>query len=253
MEDKKSASKSLHVHLRDLRPLKLGVRFSPPSISLMYSIGDRKSKKYVHEVAVSSSAHVGSTPLEIYKRLLSAEPSYLNPKLVPQKQVLRLISMILMRVGSAPTSAMTTEEEKTAQLAMPREAFSGRGPIKAQRDLGHHPSAQEPRLEGDDEGEELDYKEMEKALEKEGSNFLHGFRQVYVEDLKRELLMDPQGNLFDFDGNLIGQAEGGESGDDSGQGFNDEQYFEDDGESGPPVGMPEQKRLPPVMGKRGLL
>ena len=41
------------------------------------------------------------------------------------------------------------------------------------------------------------------------------FQRVFVEELNQELLMDPNGNLFDMDGNFLGQAAGdGEEGDD---------------------------------------
>ena len=38
------------------------------------------------------------------------------------------------------------------------------------------------------------------------------FQRVYVEDLGEELLMDRNGNLYDFSGNIIGQAGSSEDG-----------------------------------------
>ncbi len=37
---------------------------------------------------------------------------------------------------------------------------------------------------------------------------MKGFQKVFVEDLGQELLMDPNGNLYDLQGNIIGQAAG---------------------------------------------
>ena len=43
--------------------------------------------------------------------------------------------------------------------------------------------------------------------------FMNNLQRVYVEDLGQEVLMDPAGNLYDMDGNLIGQADGDGDGD----------------------------------------
>ena len=58
------------------------------------------------------------------------------------------------------------------------------------------------------------------------------FQRVYVEELGQEVLMDPQGNLFDMEGNFIGQADGDEDEEEE-NGFDDteddklQDYFDD--------------------------
>ena len=59
-------------------------------------------------------------------------------------------------------------------------------------------------------------------LTPEELEYLRGFQKVFVEDLGRELLMDPNGNLYDEDGQLIGQADSDEFDDQ-----NDDKYFEE--------------------------
>ena len=49
------------------------------------------------------------------------------------------------------------------------------------------------------------------------------FQRVFVEELGQEVLMDPQGNLFDLNGNFIGQADNQEEIDDDSE---DDVYFD---------------------------
>jgi len=100
-----------------------------------------------------------------------------------------------------------------------------------------------------DNGEELSPEEVE---------YLRGFQKVFVEDLGQELLMDPAGNLYDMEGNLIGQAASdGEGEEEGGQGNNeDRKYFEEEPDfEPPPMKKPETKKqakkLPPVGGPKG--
>ncbi len=46
----------------------------------------------------------------------------------------------------------------------------------------------------------------EQELSPEEMAYLKSFQRVYVEDLGQDLLMDPNGNLYDLNGNIIGQA-----------------------------------------------
>eukprot|EP01022_Parablepharisma_sp_SALTPOND_P013586 TRINITY_DN1825_c0_g1_i1.p1 TRINITY_DN1825_c0_g1~~TRINITY_DN1825_c0_g1_i1.p1 ORF type:complete len:711 (-),score=107.76 TRINITY_DN1825_c0_g1_i1:89-2221(-) len=57
-----------------------------------------------------------------------------------------------------------------------------------------HKEAEEP---------EVDYEQLDAGMEE---GLPEGFQRVFVEDLGEELLMDPNGNLYDLNGNLIGQA-----------------------------------------------
>ena len=86
------------------------------------------------------------------------------------------------------------------------------------------------------EGEELSPEEVA---------YLQGFQRVFVEDLGQELLMDRAGNLYDMEGNLIGQADSdkGEDNDD------DQKYFEEEDSTpgapkGPPLKGPPLKEPP---------
>ena len=89
----------------------------------------------------------------------------------------------------------------------------------------------------------------EKELSPEEVEYLKGFQRVFVEDLGEELLMDKDGNLYDLDGNVIGQA--ASDGEDEEE-QEDGRYFEEEDRGPEPMQMqrPAEKKqphkLPPV-------
>ena len=75
-----------------------------------------------------------------------------------------------------------------------------------------------------DQGEDIDEQHIphndvgrpKEPMNDQEMEFMNNLQRVYVEDLGQEVLMDPAGNLYDMNGNLIGQADpdGGEDEDD---------------------------------------
>ena len=96
----------------------------------------------------------------------------------------------------------------------------------------------------DPQGENLE------DLDPEQLAYLQQFQRVYVEDLGEELLMDPQGNLYDLNGNIIGQAASDDEGEESADAEDGVRGYDMPPNMG--MGMPkgkgrgQQMNIPPV-------
>lgn len=200
------------------QPLKICAKYSPPSIAILYTVLPNSKKKYLHVIQLPT---LPSGANEIYQTLLKQQPKYLNPKIVSEAQMLRLIEQLSrnLRNQNVPKSEVIKKEEKNQQNntfknktqeqeikneierelqeESQEEAYKPEGPIVETLDVDEEP-IKEPTEEN--------IKNEHPANENEGEQLLEGFQRVYVEDLGQELLMDPKGNLYDLEGNLIGQA-----------------------------------------------
>jgi len=241
---------SRRIHTQDFIPLKVCAKYVPPSIAIFYSLGKDSNKKYLHEIPLPELSK-DETAGELYKALIRSEPVYLNPKIVGEKQIVRIIEQIMGKKGinkennnerckTADTvTTSKSEEKKIENIAVPMindkrselkqelqkelkssendsnddahysEDFceeSQEAPAKGKNSVANSekvapPVATEP-MKNEDENENLDAGMVENEQE-----LPEGFQRVFVEDLGEELLMDPNGNLYDMNGNLIGQAD----------------------------------------------
>lgn len=193
-----------HIKFKNFKPLSLGVKYSPYAIAVVYHDKNIPDKKYVHNVIVRKEELVEKhlTPLELYQTLLKREPFYLNPKIIPKKQVLRFIELLKKKV----TVDNAVSKEKSSTGPTPIKPLSGIQMVKADIEFPSEKSVYE-RMTSAEEGKSDDgLNDSMENLGNPGADF-GGMERVFVEDLNRELLMDENGNLFDFDGTLIGQAD----------------------------------------------
>eukprot|EP01022_Parablepharisma_sp_SALTPOND_P032026 TRINITY_DN824_c0_g1_i1.p2 TRINITY_DN824_c0_g1~~TRINITY_DN824_c0_g1_i1.p2 ORF type:complete len:400 (-),score=77.52 TRINITY_DN824_c0_g1_i1:68-1267(-) len=368
----------------ELSPLKLCLKFTPPSLALYYTLASSPNKKFLHTASIDKEIKAEMSATEIYEKLLGREPGYWNPKAVSKKQVIKLIEKLLEKKlgnsnGPLQKSEKTEETPKEStvsisdrmsymkQLSIESSAYTNpvlvtnvedvgsinaesvviNPPVpmekydrKVEMDPPENPVPTNPQnrkaipekiadpdlfygdkepqkpteikselarraieeykyKENSEEEEDYDalnkgnidpdeeddeefakimerqdmqqiYEEMlmrillnqqkkigkgeklpeadmdpgeEEGLSPEELAYLKGFQRVFVEDLGEELLMDPAGNLYDMDGNLIGQAASdNEDGDNE-----DQKYFEEDPQ---PVPTRKQPAVPPSSKQR---
>ncbi len=421
-------SEKSKIRSSELSPLKLCIKFTPPSLALYYTVASSPGKKFLHTVNVSKEISAAIPAPEIYQKLLEREPAYWNPKTISKKQVLKLVekllggtkkndsgtatkteespkgsvtsdrtsyvkqlsiesgiyynpvlvtnieevnaeSVIVNPAAAAPSVGSTTTAAKsTGTSSKPSEILTKPEPVletpkklppheldnkvpqktsgkktasEAEKDSDAEEEPQKPtevetkkddlrrkaieeyKAGGSDKSEDenesnedlnkggeidseeneedlakmMDQKDMQRVYEEmllsnffrcwsqklkkpergeklpapeaeneaaeqkeelspEEIEYLRGFQRVFVEDLGEELLMDPAGNLYDMDGNLIGQAASDNEGGGDVENSEDRKYFEEEDYdqepalpgnfSGIPSKKPEiAKQLPP--------
>jgi hypothetical protein len=70
----------------EINPLKLCLKYNPPTIGYHYNYKGREPKKtYVHEVKVDLSDNANSE--QVVDKLFKGEPLYFNPKKISKQQV----------------------------------------------------------------------------------------------------------------------------------------------------------------------
>ncbi len=258
-------------HRADFQPLKVCAKHNPPMIAILYVLANNQTKQYLHEIPLPTrSPQDKTTALEMYRAMAKSEPIYLDPHVVSPQQIVRLLEQIMgqlrvkekdidtisdIDVGLSQPEAKDPAQKETDNIKeksekedvyvedfldddLPLEANPGKtkeAPA-AQKESDTEPVAEkqselaEPAKEKGNKDEEIDYEKMDAAMEKE--ELPEGFQRVFVEDLGQELLMDPEGNLYDMNGNVIGQAESEEETAQPGNagapaGGEDDRYFED--------------------------
>ena len=199
-----------HIKVKNFKPLSLGVKYSPYAIAVVYMDKNIPDKKYVHNVILKKEELVNkySTSLEIYQTLVKREPLYLNPKVISKKQVLRFIELLIKRVAIDQEATAESSKEKTSAGPTPIKPTLGTQMMKKETEIGfpNEKSVYQKIGSAEECKSEDDFDDPIENLGNPGVNF-EGMERVFVEDLNRELLMDENGNLFDFDGTLIGQAD----------------------------------------------
>jgi len=168
MKPSKSISKETFI------PLNICAKRKPPSIAIVYTLSTRQNKKYLHEIPLPTFSYT-ETADDLYKVLMKSESMYLS--IVPKEQLIRVIEQITSKFN-LPRSITKGESKENNEDGVISDTIE-RSPLK-ECELN----------ESDRETQELP----------------EGFQRVFVEDLNRELLMDDQGNLYDEEGNILGQA-----------------------------------------------
>eukprot|EP00826_Nyctotherus_ovalis_P045631 TRINITY_DN5071_c0_g2_i5.p1 TRINITY_DN5071_c0_g2~~TRINITY_DN5071_c0_g2_i5.p1 ORF type:complete len:275 (+),score=89.27 TRINITY_DN5071_c0_g2_i5:121-825(+) len=176
-------SSEQRIYKESFIPLKICARRKPPSIAILYSLATQKNKKYLHEIPLSALEHT-ETASDVYNALIKSEPVYLE--VVPKEQLMRVIERVLSNFDMPRSVNQENEKGEDVAEAIQAEA-SERDPL-AECNLN----------ESDKRADAQSSREAEELPE--------GFQRVFVEDLNQEVLMDAEGNLYDDEGNVIGQA-----------------------------------------------
>ena len=214
---------SKKIHMQNYIPLKVCAKRKPPSIGILYNLSNTGNKKYLHEICFPTIKK-NETAAEIYKTLLKSEPIHLNPEIISEKQIIHIIEQIMSKYDipkPIKNNAFVTNQENEMNENLGEDIKLGdnkRIPLK-ENNIN-------TEVGGNNLEDDVDYDKLDEGMNNE--NLPEGFQRVFVEDLGQEVLMDAQGNLYDEDGNIIGQA----ASDDEGEAENnphgeDDQYFDD--------------------------
>ena len=200
------------IHKRSFIPLKVCGKKNPASIAILYNLTSENKKRYIHEIPLPMLSP-DETADNLYSILIKSEPIYLNPKIVPKKQIVRIIENIMKK----PDGKNSASKNSNDKISLKNEL---------QNELANHNDQYESDISEDDKGEdkepEIYYENLNDGSKRK--EVPENFQRVFLEDLGKEVMMDEKGNLFDFDGNLLGQAES----DDEELKNGDDNYFEDD-------------------------
>ena len=75
-------------------PTQLMVKYSPPSITVLYHFEQKSNDQYFHQIDIDPAAVDAKTAEEIVSYLYMAEAYYFNPKQVKRAQLIRLVELI---------------------------------------------------------------------------------------------------------------------------------------------------------------
>lgn len=79
----------------DVIPVNFGLKYRPPKLGIQYYLKDQPTTHFVHEIPLAFLSKVGGGSNvnidAIVKEIIEANKQYLNPKIVSDKQVRRLI------------------------------------------------------------------------------------------------------------------------------------------------------------------
>ena len=277
-KQKPAEKMSGRIRSKEFQPLKVCAKYTPPAIAIFYSNSKNPGKKYLHEIALPDV--INTIPaVELYQNLLKVEPTFLNPKSISEKQIIRIIEHIVGKLKPSNSNIRAYAEAKTRPNTNDQqEIFAGKDefePVVINKELKASAAESEGPQYSDDfieesqgndkkssklsklsklskaevaepeldlpencapevdqqepapgQDEDIDYEQMDAAMQNEGIELPEGFQRVFVEDLGEELLMDPEGNLYDMNGNLIGQAASDDEEMQQPAEGGDEKYFE---------------------------
>jgi hypothetical protein len=88
------AELSMNGNLASAIPSRLLVKYSPPSLTIVYHFENDPSEKYFHEVPISAEDLASRTADEIASDLYVTDAYYFNPKMIKRPQLLGLIGRL---------------------------------------------------------------------------------------------------------------------------------------------------------------
>eukprot|EP00826_Nyctotherus_ovalis_P006816 TRINITY_DN11659_c0_g2_i3.p1 TRINITY_DN11659_c0_g2~~TRINITY_DN11659_c0_g2_i3.p1 ORF type:complete len:246 (+),score=85.54 TRINITY_DN11659_c0_g2_i3:140-877(+) len=241
--------------IAEVHPLNFALKYAPPTLVMQYYLGNDTSNEFVHQVSIFIKKN--ATAAKIVDELIRVESAYFDPKIVPRDQLTRLVQKLIdnqgkkigkhkLKSNSARINEKTASSVQEAVQAQkvpetrPREKKKPEIPSLAGKLPGHnedaeakakHENKEEFALESPLEGSENnleDYNEGEEgdmiygeAVDGDGKPIK--LQRVMLEDENKEVLMDEEGNIYDLNGNYIGQLDAG------GEEENEEMYQQNHG------------------------
>ena len=175
-----SASQSdgkLKAHASDMTPLKLCVKYTPPSIALYYTLTSTPEKKYMHSLNIANFITGGVTSAEIYQKLMDKEAVYLNPKVVSKRQIIKLIEQLLGK---------SKKENERKQNKLSSEPAKDKDKPAANKEAKARAEASPKVNEGEDAGKESGRDERSsysKQLSIDSSAYTNPVLATNIEDL----------------------------------------------------------------------
>lgn len=79
-------------------PIKLALKYKPPTIAVVYTMKDHKSgrmKKYIHEIKINFEPN--QSVEQMSDKIITKETTYLNPAFIARQQVSHLNQLINFR------------------------------------------------------------------------------------------------------------------------------------------------------------
>eukprot|EP00826_Nyctotherus_ovalis_P029131 TRINITY_DN2297_c0_g2_i1.p1 TRINITY_DN2297_c0_g2~~TRINITY_DN2297_c0_g2_i1.p1 ORF type:complete len:255 (-),score=45.65 TRINITY_DN2297_c0_g2_i1:142-906(-) len=220
-----------------LSPLKLCLKYDPPSLSLYYTVVSRPKKRFIHTVSINQEIAAKLSPSTIYERLLKSEPDFYiwNERKISRGQMIKLIESLVSKVAKQEDIASTGKPkngslfitgDRDALESSAESATLNHSPIVDSKSLGIASDLEEQkkvenysdypdiaalqRISNENDGRldvEHPLSSQMVGLPRGRPRTPEGFERVFVEDLERELFMDLAGDLYDENGVLVGQAE----------------------------------------------
>ena len=93
--DSRSFSEKSRFHSSNLTPLKVCIKFAPPSLAIYYTVASSAGKKFLHTINLEEELDKRLTPDEIYESLLKREHGYWNSSKIPKIQIIGLIEKLI--------------------------------------------------------------------------------------------------------------------------------------------------------------
>lgn len=137
-----------------IRPLKFGLKYSPPSIILEYQLGEKKRRRVmpVRNLNPESDVH------DIVDKLIDAH-SQLDPGIVPTEQVVRLVQKLIDNTKPAPSPIKTTPRSNPLAPLAPLKASTPFSSLSEPKILN-----KDANINGNTNGKDKDIMDNKKEL-----------------------------------------------------------------------------------------
>ena len=256
----------------EMNPVNLCLKYKPPSIALYYTLTTYPGKKFMHAINVEQEIKGKITIDELYKKLITNEPRYWNPNIIPKIQIIRMIkklyslsSKLIPKLSSRKDESKLTVDNNICHVLEPitnneiiitsndsdktpstdhgttnspeeiknNEFGNVLNPFKFDSDQIFETVHDDERIDISEMTEEFNtsmkkkiYEEMfsstlrikvdkenkineprNSLTEDDDTKYFNGFQRVYLEEMGQEVFMDKEKNLYDLEGNILGQAD----------------------------------------------
>ncbi|KAM3130664.1 hypothetical protein pb186bvf_017256 [Paramecium bursaria] len=101
--------------LNTIIPIRLAIKYSPPSLGLIYKRNQRDKKKRRYHIQLNQLAYLND-PQEITEQLYSEHPEYINNSNVEYHQVLKLVTLLYEHIQSQKKSVIKNLDEVSSYI-----------------------------------------------------------------------------------------------------------------------------------------
>lgn len=231
------------MEVTEVHPLNFALKYTPATLVMHYYLGNDVTKEFVHQVSIFIKKN--ATAARIVDELIRVESVYFNSKVVPREQLIRLVQKLIDNEGKkignqrlkpsnlrAINENITPAQEPTAQAQRVPEtklkekrrpeipSLAGKLPVHSGHEDNDNPLNKEEQPELPLEGNEKNGDGYNEGLDGEAADedMIYGeavdgdgkpikLQRVMLEDENKEVLMDEEGNIYDLNGDFIGQLD----------------------------------------------
>ena len=103
-------------------PVNFGLKYRPPKLGVQYYIKNQPDAFFVHDIPLSFVTPTSNVD-QLTKQLFEQHNFYLNPKVVPQRQIKRLLDKLLKNLSAVDKENSQLDNNNSSRTSKNAPAY----------------------------------------------------------------------------------------------------------------------------------